>query len=433
MYLVRRAFLTGLLILGTVAFASAQMPADELVVRSTYAKAMMAYEIERVSPALQGVPNAASSPDHLNVAVSAVKLGPIADISEINIEDLVTKPAGYVLHAQVVTADVPGKHTGFKSLVAPDWQVAPVVPDNWAIPFSGVLSNLPGQAFRYASFDVTLTFKQRQRQYKALFLFGVDTAGNSQVFAFDHVLGMSAVNHLLTAPIDQEIVTLQAEHSDKAALAPLLLSVQPQSGCQVDAQSSFCCNPATGHCGVNKVLPVSKPVGGGSSTSLLLGTTQAASTLAAASPSATCTAPACSTYNTAGPMIPLTAAGTTAHWTGQHTGSATAQSFCSYDGTQLPCTPRCHVSVQLVELIDRGFPKGFPLYIHELGEDRASADGTSTCKGFVAFGGVQCIAATFCIVTVSGGGEGVKVEPAGSVVWARELDYTPSTPCPTIQ
>lgn len=431
MYPVRRkSLIIGLMIaVLTVSAAAASTSREEMTVRSTYAKAMMAYEIEQMSPLLYGAKDSLAKPEHLQIDVSTVTVGPIQDILQTNIEDLVTKPAGYVLDAALVTADIPGTAgKSFKSLSAPQWNVTPLLAQNWAIPLSQDLE-ATGKDFlsRYASFGVTLTFMGRQRQYKALFLFGQDGNGKTQVTALDFILGVSAVNQLVNAPIQQELQFLQQRFADQPRVQSLLQMSQPQPGCEADSQSQFCCNSLTGRCGVQGLAPVSKS----NASSPLLGSSTLSSSSSVAPPSASCMAPACSAYNSSGSPRTLSASGNKAHQTGAHFGSGTATGRCFYSGTALPCVPTCHVEIGGVSTQDTGAVNGAPYYYHQLSWDRGSPDGTNNCTGDLGFGGIQCLHLTACSISVSVGYQGVSVSPVSQVVWEKDLPS--SWQCTTIQ
>ena len=81
----------------------------------------------------------------------------------------------------------------FKSLTVAPWHVVPPLAQDWAVPVAKEMEIAGKQFSRYASFDVSITFMERQRQYKALFLFAPE-GSKEPVYALDFILGLSAVN-----------------------------------------------------------------------------------------------------------------------------------------------------------------------------------------------------------------------------------------------
>jgi hypothetical protein len=420
-----------------IAGSAASLP-DEMVVRSSYAKISMAFEIDRLQPALRNE-NRPASNEHLHVNISDLRLGPIQDILNTPLEDLVTKPGGYVLDASMVTNVIPGNSSGtlkLHTVMATGWKVAPYLSEDWRFPFADLLNGSDVIYTRYANFRVNLTFMGRQRSYSALFLFGTGRDGKPQIFALDHIIGTSLLNGLLSAPIPDEIKTIQLGFRDRADVKRFLASVEPQKGCELDSGSQLCCNPASGHCGVNGLAPVGAAPG-----SIFLGTFPSPGSLSVQSSAATndtCSA-GCSVFNSQydeTQNIPASAIGTMEHTNGgSHTGAVSFRGKCTYNGKGIPCIPLCHVDfVSGPSTGDTGVFT-WTNFCHVLGANGLSNGGDSTCSASAGWGAAACQGCKCGLnVTINGNGgvvTGSVSGGSGSVIWESGV-ATHSWHCPTI-
>jgi hypothetical protein len=420
-----------LFVLAVATASSAAVPQDEMTVRVTYAKATLANEIDRMKHELMRNQPDLEDSEHLHFAVSQIRLGSVNEISNLSIGSLVTKPSGMVLDGGLGMAEIPGNDrqlTSGKSLKLAGWKVAPYLSEDWNLSLSEALSNMDIQYTRFASFQVTVTFMGQQRQYSALFLFGADASGKERVFGIDHILGMNLINELLKAPIDKTLVDLQNKFSDRRSVKRLLHSIQPENGCEADSKSQFCCNAASGHCGLRGILPVSAPA---ARTSPFLGL-QAANPLASAASSSSCTA-SCSTFNSNENQPAATAAGDNRdHLWGQHSGSGSFQGSCTYNGTELPCIPSCHVHVYTPSSSDSGLPSS---WCHVTSSNWAFQDGQNSCVAQIGWGAGSC---PFCLcgVTITVGtesqGSSASVSATGEVIWSGASSGPHNWTCNTI-
>lgn len=402
-----------LFITSIAATGFAQISTEEATVRVTYAKATIAHQVDTMKAELAGRKPAARPGDFLHVAISNVHVGPIQEILNNSIESLFTKPAGLVVNGDVGPAEIPGdSQSSFRSLKAESWKVAPYLGEDWKVPFSEVVNQFDVQYSRFASFEVRLTLLGHQRQYQAMFLFGTDASGTPRVFGIDHILGMNIINQLLVTKVEDTVLALQKNFGNRESVNRLVRSLQPEAGCEVDASSGFCCHSATGHCGLKTILaPTTAPV----SSALPFGISGVAPAAVAASCSASC-----SSFNS-NEFGPAASGGgdSTQHFSGSHTGSASAQGFCTYSGSGLPCFPSCHVSVTGVTTNDSGLPSG---WCHLTASNWAFSDGQNSCTGTAGWGAAAC---PFCLcglsisVSASGGGASASVSGTGSAIWAQ--------------
>jgi hypothetical protein len=449
-----------LLVLGLVAITAAQsqtlqlqgsqpqISSDEMMVRATYAKAMMAYELEQISPTLSAPGPGSANTQHLHIAVSGVRLGKTSDILTTSFEELVTKPGGYALQADLVSAGIPGaraRHPEFKTLSVSGWHVKPVLTENWAVPFSEALGLLEGNYTRYADFDVTITFMGRQRQYKAMFLFGTDSSGKPLVRVIDHIFGTSAINALLTTPVEQEVKHVQQNFGAKLAVKGLVRSAQPQTGCQADGASEFCCHAQTGHCGIHGLAPQSAAPPQRNSPPFLLAPQSASALTTGPATADTCQSNFCSVFNIKyDEEIPKSMRAQDGrdhtHTTGYHSGSGLARGKCVYEGDNIPCVPTCRVDFYMTpgSLFDSGDVRGFLIYKHDLSWGRDSPEGTNSCAGAIGYVAERCVRLVGCVfsveVSVDADGKnakvGVKGGPDEKEIWKKELTHTWTCPTP---
>lgn len=436
MSVYRKIGLVAFAILCIVVTGFATSLPDEMVVRSSYAKVSMAFEIDQLQSVLMRNQNRPAGSEHLHVNISDLRLGPIQDILNTPLDNLVTKPSGYVLDASLHMAEIPGndKRIGpkFMAIKTAGWKVAPYISENWHVPFSELVNSMDVTYSRYANFRITLTFMGQQKNYSALFLFGTGRNGEPQMFAIDHILGVSIINGLLGEPIEAQVKTIQQEFGSRAAVKRFLQSVQPQAGCKVDTGSQLCCNPATGQCGVSGLAPVDA-----APESLLLGTFPSTSSLSlqsSATTNETCTA-SCTAYNNSFDESSPKNAGaqdSTQHYTGMHSGSVSFQGQCTYNtGSPFPCIPYCHVHVLAPSTTDTGV---WTSWCHSTSAGSNFTDGQNSCTGGAGWAAAAC---PFCAcgvsvsVTANGGAGSVTVSGVGSAIWTPQ-PVPHSWSCPTI-
>jgi hypothetical protein len=105
---------------------------------------------------------------------------------------------------------------------------------------------------RYASYSVTVTFQEKTRSYKSLFLFGTDskgTPGNEQVTVYDPVVG-SGLQYAMTQPLFPEAFVVT--HLRTLPIVTNWLQANQMSGpnCSTSAaKGDVCCDLVKLKCG----------------------------------------------------------------------------------------------------------------------------------------------------------------------------------------
>jgi hypothetical protein len=210
-----------------------------------------------------------SEAPELSVTIRDVKTGPLADIQDTPLADLVTPPSGRVLDAWAGTWSMADHHLA-QVLSVNGWRpgnpyVVAARSDRTAT-FSRALDALgqPASSWKqlytsWASFTVVLASHGEEREYKALFLFGNGEGRERAVKVLDNVFGSSTLHTLAKSNIAQNVAGLPdaldaaipgATPDVSAGARKLLESVRAVPGCMMDAVTGLCCDPASGQCGI---------------------------------------------------------------------------------------------------------------------------------------------------------------------------------------
>jgi hypothetical protein len=161
-------------------------------VRAVYAKLMIASRIHQL---MEGGPLSAQD-DLLDVELSDIKSGPVADISATLLSQLVTKPSGLVLEASAGEWSFKDENNKIArtTQVNAEWKEAGYLTEDWDIPMDRVLTGEYALYTRYASFSAKVSLQGRQRRYAAMFLFRQDESGRTRVLTLDHIVGKRWAN-----------------------------------------------------------------------------------------------------------------------------------------------------------------------------------------------------------------------------------------------
>lgn len=276
------------LITGAQVLAAADL-SDQAVVRAAYAKLVLEFRAD----ALRDYAYRAGSGDPETppkFTLSDWAAGPLSEIASTPVERWTTKPSGYVL--EVAPTDWSVQHETGRTPVAhiakAVWKLAPHMSADWSVPMSTLIEYMGSDYSRYVAYDVTLDYQGRQRSYRALFFFGRDASGASKVFALDHIVGTSGLNHVIADDITLDPLLLPT-YSRYRAVTDFLDSVRAAPGCKVDSITRMCCDEKGEICGITgQTVP---PRGG-----LFRFSTQVNAAAASAAPRLSSGDP-CSTYD----------------------------------------------------------------------------------------------------------------------------------------
>jgi hypothetical protein len=235
----------------------AQMSHEETVVRNTYAKLSFAAQLGSVQNAFNhahGAPSTRSfaldTQDGLQFEVKSCSVGNVADILKQSYDSLVTKPMGgdaLTVTNGTFTYTRQAEQTS-QQYVKAKWEKAQDLSNqDWNVPFSQVLATMDDKDYsRYAACTITASFEKRSIDYKSLFLFRKDNAGQ-KVLAVDLVAGNASVTHYVDHSA-YPTAFLNTEMRDNPTIDKWLHEKQIK-GCNVGTKE-LCCDPATGVCGI---------------------------------------------------------------------------------------------------------------------------------------------------------------------------------------
>jgi len=220
-----------------------QAATDIAAVKAAYDKLVIANKIALLEDHLFTAGSEEPAPA-MSFALSEFRSGPVSEILSTNVAELVSKPTGLVLGSGTGTW---GGDPGGGITIAPatflraKWRNAGYLSDDWKVPFSLALDNLPPGLDRYVSFAVRLTLDANQRTYRALFLFG---SGETKAVGIDHIVGYSAMNRILAADLSPGPLLME-QHTRRPAVRSFLESVRGTPGCQTEPVTKLCCEGGT--------------------------------------------------------------------------------------------------------------------------------------------------------------------------------------------
>ena len=371
-----------------------QAATDIAAVKAAYEKLVIANKIELLRDHLSKAGSEEPAPA-MSFALSEFRSGPVSEILATTLAELVSKPTGLVLASGVGTWGVnPSDGIAPATTLSAKWRNAGYLSEDWNVPFSLALDNLPPGLDRYVSFAVRLTLDANQRTYRALFLFG---SGDTKAVGVDHIVGYSAMNRILAADLSVDPL-LHERNGRRPAVRSFLESVRGTPGCQTEPMTKLCCDGGT--CRLPPARVPRALVGGGHA--LLDDIPE----MCAPRP-ADAGADPCSAWNISTPRTPLSAIDTKYHCTGQHSGTVNITTSCTYtspDPNHPPnsrdgCNVTCHVEPAMT-IGEYGLVSS---RCHETGQgtsiQNAYAHGL-TCSG-VGAGGVQACLYCQCALSFS--------------------------------
>lgn len=403
---------------------SAQSDID--MVRATYAKLTFAVRLYGLREKYTSGANLGT----LGITLSEIKAGPVSEVRQDLLSELVTKPSGRTLAVTPVTwkykTSAGDELAGEGASV--HWTDSPYLSEDWnrslgSLFAIGVID--PGYT-RYASVTVKASYAGEQRQYQSLFLFGRDASGHSITLPIDQIIGASALLSIIQAPSTPDPL-LAARFRTRSGAKAFLHSLRAPAGCSAESRSQMCCDEVSGKCGVSADVLQAH---GFAASETLTSTTE--------TDDVEDCGPICSVYNTTGtPDVKNDSLETQDHYSGYHTATATFISSCTYSGTSLPCSPLCSVNVSSAGATETGITY---VYCHRVPSNQTSLDGegSNTCSASWGYGVGGCFACIPCSVSVSvgaagsGGTAGVTVSGGNATLWTWGVGLV-SGPCPTIK
>jgi hypothetical protein len=410
-------------------------PDDAMTVRAVYAKFVTAMRVGSLKDGAE-FPNEAPP----SVEISEIQTGPIAEIAQKPLEALVTKPSGWILSVS------PGdwRRTDFRrpydhgTYATARWRTAGYLTEDWNVPFGRAMEmNGLTEYSRYAAFNVRLSYHGQQRQYGAVFLFGQEIDGSGKIFPIDHVVGISALMALTKASIVPGPLLGPGRARTNGGRAFMNL-VRRHPACVREPVTGMCCDSATGQCGIAaQDMPPSAydedsaPIAPGMERAYTPFGVAAGGQGLGEGPLPAPATGGCSSYNTSGPNNSQPKTNDSGHVWGSHGMNASFQGRCTYDGSCLPCTPTCSVSVSASD-----YENG-QVYTacHVTAANQATNDSGPgiNCSGGAGYGVSSCL---FCLCGVS---VQLSVDKVGNVTLGGSANLTSGSsgyswgPCNTVR
>ena len=239
-------------------------PAEDRLVRQTYARLAMASQTGIISDALDAQSkdvaaiNARIVSNTLRFEIGAITGGDIAAVMSTPYNNLVTKPSESIIPVngqEALHMDFDGT-TAVKvqQFVARDarWEMMNDVlgDEGWTWPLSKDLPRMEGVAgvTRYAEVPVVVTLGGKSRAYKAMFLF----KPGGQTFVLDNIVNMQgALSSMLTRSPYPHIFLETTARNHPAVKAWIDANQVEGSSCTANGISE-CCDLASLRCGVTK-------------------------------------------------------------------------------------------------------------------------------------------------------------------------------------
>lgn len=255
--MVKKCAILVLLMAVVPALSDPQLSKEESTVRRTYAKTAFAVELNRLFKEASSVGSSEMprGKDELRLTLSDFKVGNVSDLRDKKYGDLVSKPAGReALMVTPVRQDQrENDETVTTDMAEAKWRTEQTVQENWDIPVIDAIRmaerNTSSQLSRYASYSVTLTYQGQTRNYRAMFLFGVDAQGNAFVFPIDTVVNINggAVEYFASHAIVPDVF-VKSKLKNSAVVREWL--TRHSSFSCMSAAGDVCCDLTTLECGI---------------------------------------------------------------------------------------------------------------------------------------------------------------------------------------
>lgn len=412
-------FVFAVIALGASVAQGQALSREEKLIRITYAKAMLyskAGSIRRDADNL----TAHNPQNDLRFSIWDARTGPIEEILDRPLVELVTKPSGQVIEM------IPAVHTlnGEDPRITYRARWTPVrysSVEDWENTSIRQLLEILGNAFSdigmYTSYEVTVRFEGRERTYRAMALYHnqFQSTAQSRVEFLDNIIGYN----ILTRTFLEKRPPVRAGHPRRGqgGQQASASTFGPGEICDdggipgmcCDSITMMCCfsyNPSNGICDQMTCEYPScndpTPGGGGGGGD-----------------------PGCLPQEVYGQSNIRFASGTLYHQSGRHTVQSSLQGHCAYFSD---CSSRCRVNVEYVRPSDTGFVWSA---CHVPGDavkynDSDGASGQSiSCSTTVAVAYEACL---FCLCQVE-----VTIGPGGiqsSGFWNYE--HTHNHLCPPL-
>ncbi len=416
-----------------------QMPHEEEVVRTTYAKLSYADEIRIIMRTMNKLTDKWKADEHsadkeiasrLDFQLSDFKSGPVSEIEGRIISEVAGLPpegdTQGTLRVTPATFNYQDS-TGVKSGTGPIewtlyadivWDTAPQrrgPGDGWPLAAVLDLKEMNGPYARYATYTVTVTFQSKSRTYHTAALFGKNPDGTDNVHFLDLVSGAMTLD--LLAKTDMSTAPFSKTPLRDVPFVRKWLNDNPQS-CNVKGHGDVCCNTNTKRCG-GGISPISaRP----RNPYLVL-----AGFHPKAVPVRGMFQASCSSFNFE-TFYPHGNGNGAGHVNGQHTLTSTVDGTCVYSAPAGvtgpgPCNVACTANASGVPQ-DFGTLTGFLPHFHVGGMGTKSGqeggNQTAQCQGTNAVSFLDCLTST-CSVTVSVSGSsngiGATITFANSSLW----------------
>lgn len=235
--------------------AVAQMTHEETLVRTAYAKYAYAVaqgaitDVAIASVAHHNQPPAVRPPSGtLTFTLSDFSVGNLRDILTRNISEFVTARQGYVFAVDSGSQAYNDTRWHFLRVRWIDGGDGPptdlTVADGYKLQWQG---QEPQTRFeRYAAYTVTVSYEQRSRTYKAMFLFGHDPSGNEQASPVDPITNNIGLAYALRDPLFPEMATTKLRTNQ--AVRDWLEANTADQTCATD-KHDVCCDLVRMRCG----------------------------------------------------------------------------------------------------------------------------------------------------------------------------------------
>lgn len=246
-----------------------QITREETVVRTAYAKLAYAIQLHEIynfsGLKTEGTLAQYVAAREMHFALSDIRGGSLSDIQTDKYSDLVTRPDGReVLHVR--NATIQNTENGKQAITntaAAEWGEGQTVTEDWDLQMAKAVPILEAQneavLSRYVACTVTVSYRNKQSTYKALWLFGKDKQGNPFTLGIDTIVGIygGALNYVINNPV-YPAVMLETKLRDTPGLRDWFAAHIATCGASRDA----CCDPETLQCGIS-IASLQRSLAGG--------------------------------------------------------------------------------------------------------------------------------------------------------------------------